>query len=1071
MLAIDIKSPFLAAPIVNIDRGIAIVEEALSQLPRSDSMYISGVCSLAMARYTRYTLSEQQNDLDKSILHHTEAILLPRNSLTGTDPTKDPTIVQLLFRLVRLLLIHPGKAEQLEDIAYSIAYLRYLRRLPLESLDIPRNEVTESLIEQLATQVKSKVKHGTQNVEEMVVLCRELLLSQKSTDFPAGAFMFLSDAAVATSIRRRSVQFLNKVIECLRDAVEVRPPGSDRVLLGLANVLCSRACATHSNDHFEDAMALLERIIDPSQSEGCPDSIRNAASALASSVAFFRSAIFRDPEYSEEAISHQRAMLTSSSISETFRFSTTEALATRARERFTQFSLAEGLEEANSYVSQVVEFSSSRGLGYLSETDDVYEAYTTTVIEQKIQHFKELLSNTLPEPEDHGDYLIELAHCYKTKFSRTNDFSDIEKSIEYSRLSLDATPISDRWRIHTLVCLRNALSLAFESKNEVNYLDESISLGYDILELNSTQSIRFPTIRHLISSLLFRTSLLGQREDIDEILRLMPLALGSQYTRTPDEFEHSCDWAYLARRIQHPSAVIAYKSALSLMQKSLSFAPTAPMQHTRLAEMEEHCQNMPLDYASYQIVLGQFEEAIETLEQGRALIWSEMRGLRTQRAQVVQEVSPSAERLSEINKALAVLTTSTTPTARAEVEDNVVQGRNRMDSFGRLITKQRKLMEERDALIQAQPGLERVVQTFSTLRSAASRGPVILINHSRWHSDIVIIFHNSLPCAIPTTDDFYDHANKLHDKLMDARRVGLDSAKYQHALRTVLKDLYDLVGQPVLKRLRVLGIPEQSRIWWCPTSVFCSLPLHAMGPIPSEDMIRHSKPSKRYFSDLYIPSYTPSLSALIESRDSTVQALDQPSLLLVAQLDETLPGVLGEISVMQKLRVPVTSLISKSATPTSVIEALREHRFAHFACHGNLETGKPFDASFRLYGGERLTLLEIVRSRLPNAEFAFLSCCHTAEITEKSIADESLHLTAAMQYCGFRSVVGTMWAMADTDGQDLAKNFYKSLFASRDEGVPYYERSARALRDAARKLRRKEGMTLERWVNFVHYGA
>ncbi|KAI9450791.1 hypothetical protein F5148DRAFT_986813, partial [Russula earlei] len=35
------------------------------------------------------------------------------------------------------------------------------------------------------------------------------------------------------------------------------------------------------------------------------------------------------------------------------------------------------------------------------------------------------------------------------------------------------------------------------------------------------------------------------------------------------------------------------------------------------------------------------------------------------------------------------------------------------------------------------------------------------------------------------------------------------------------------------------------------------------------------------------------------------------------------------------------------------------------------------------------------------------------------IADEALHLTAAMQYCGFRSVVGTMWGMADSDGPEL----------------------------------------------------
>ncbi|KAH9007634.1 hypothetical protein EDB84DRAFT_1553506 [Lactarius hengduanensis] len=76
-----------------------------------------------------------------------------------------------------------------------------------------------------------------------------------------------------------------------------------------------------------------------------------------------------------------------------------------------------------------------------------------------------------------------------------------------------------------------------------------------------------------------------------------------------------------------------------------------------------------------------------------------------------------------------------------------------------------------------------------------------------------------------------------------------------------------------------------------------------------------------------------------------------------------------------------------------------------------------------------------------------------------------------MQYCGFRSVVGTMWEMADTDGRDLAKNFYKSLLSSQATSVPYYERSAGALRDAIRKLRGKRGITLERWVNFVHYGA
>jgi CHAT domain-containing protein len=186
-----------------------------------------------------------------------------------------------------------------------------------------------------------------------------------------------------------------------------------------------------------------------------------------------------------------------------------------------------------------------------------------------------------------------------------------------------------------------------------------------------------------------------------------------------------------------------------------------------------------------------------------------------------------------------------------------------------------------------------------------------------------------------------------------------------------------------------------------------------MGPISSDD----GEP--RYFLDLYICSYTPTLSALIQSRhcDSVSRSSDRPSVLLVAQPDPSLPTVGGEIQAVQTLDTEVTSLLSKAATRATVIDGFHHHKFVHFACHGTLEAGKPFEAGFKLYGDERLTLLEIVRSQLPNAEFAFLSACHTAEVTEGSVVDEGLHLAAAVQYCGFRSVVGTMWAMVDEDGQ------------------------------------------------------
>jgi hypothetical protein len=75
----------------------------------------------------------------------------------------------------------------------------------------------------------------------------------------------------------------------------------------------------------------------------------------------------------------------------------------------------------------------------------------------------------------------------------------------------------------------------------------------------------------------------------------------------------------------------------------------------------------------------------------------------------------------------------------------------------------------------------------------------------------------------------------LRDHLLRARKEGLDSNGYEDALGYVLKELYELVGRPVIQGLNELSVPEQSRVWWYPTSVFCSLPLHGMGPIPQVD--------------------------------------------------------------------------------------------------------------------------------------------------------------------------------------------------------------------------------------------
>jgi hypothetical protein len=63
--------------------------------------------------------------------------------------------------------------------------------------------------------------------------------------------------------------------------------------------------------------------------------------------------------------------------------------------------------------------------------------------------------------------------------------------------------------------------------------------------------------------------------------------------------------------------------------------------------------------------------------------------------------------------------------------------------------------------------------------------------------------------------------------------------------------------------------------------------------------------------------------------------------------------------------------------------------------------------------------------------------------------------------CGFRSIFGTMWAMADTDGQGLFRGFYCEVFENTTQGGRSYERTAKALRGAVVKPWRQRNTTLE----------
>jgi CHAT domain-containing protein len=103
-------------------------------------------------------------------------------------------------------------------------------------------------------------------------------------------------------------------------------------------------------------------------------------------------------------------------------------------------------------------------------------------------------------------------------------------------------------------------------------------------------------------------------------------------------------------------------------------------------------------------------------------------------------------------------------------------------------------------------------------------------------------------------------------------------------------------------------------------------------------------------------------------------------------------------------------LLSSSKNTTSQVlrEALEGQgaHILHLACHGE-QANSPLDSAFLLSNG-RLTIQDLMSIRLSNAVLAFLSACQTAKGSE-DMPDQAVHLAASMLFCGFRSVVGTMW--------------------------------------------------------------
>ncbi|PSR79574.1 hypothetical protein PHLCEN_2v6985 [Hermanssonia centrifuga] len=758
-----------------------------------------------------------------------------------------------------------------------------------------------------------------------------------------------------------------------------------------------------------------------------------------------------------------------------------ETLAGALLSRFLLFRRIEDIDDAVGYAREAVAFARScysrdHLVTCLSVLGTCLELRSDRIlckldgIEEAITVRREVVSLS-PPASDIWIALRQLAVSILKRHVELKQPEGIEEVIVLLRKSLALIPAGHPDKLMSLSALATVAVTRCQLGGGIEYRKEALEICRESVAAYD----RFPSDKDYCLAVSNLAEACWINGDEEEAVTLYEQAVNLHYATPHYRFITATRWADLTRQAGHSSSLRAHMKALELLDWCLTSTPTIDLQHQFLTQ---NTFTLATNAASCAIEKGELGIAVQALEQGRALLWSRMRGyrhpiekLQESDAGLAEQFKGVCQQLERLNvsseyKVLGVppIPISITPQAAHELEFDakVTNNRELLDDYERIVSEIRQL-DGFTSFLQATP--------FPSLQEAASGGPIILVNVNGHRSDAMILRATKTPLLVPLPKSLSATVDELSSRLLVVDRVnrnedrkGISRQPKQFGMSNILQILWKEVCQPIALALQGMGHPEGSRVWWCPVGRLGALPLHAAGIYNDKGILTEG------FPDLYVSSYTPTLSSLIASRETAVSGASETRLLAVGQ-SNSLPKVKDEFSKLEIL-FPSKSLKirdGEKAETDTVLCHLQDHPWVHFACHGSLEASSPFKSGFVLHNNKKLTLRDIMQARLPNAELAFLAACHSAAMeSESETPDEVLTLAAAMQFCGFRSIVGTLWTMSDNDGPVLAEKFYTHMLRNGFDKMDVCD-SAEAVHLATKSMR-EAGVPLHRWTTFVHVG-
>jgi CHAT domain-containing protein len=130
----------------------------------------------------------------------------------------------------------------------------------------------------------------------------------------------------------------------------------------------------------------------------------------------------------------------------------------------------------------------------------------------------------------------------------------------------------------------------------------------------------------------------------------------------------------------------------------------------------------------------------------------------------------------------------------------------------------------------------------------------------------------------------------------------------------------------------------------------------------------------------------------------------EPNLHAIPHVDVEIEHVIVATQFSQAV---VSHRIAGSTTVKGVSTAIKAANVIHLACHGIQDPNDATKSGFCL-GDGRLTIEHLMDLSIVHPFLAFLSACETAK-GDTDQPDQVMHLAAAMLFCGFKSVIATMW--------------------------------------------------------------